>query len=98
MTAVQTIPSTIPRPATALVGRGHELALVESLLARPGIRLITLTGPGGTGKTRLAIEVALAAQRLFSSWVVFVPLASLSDPELLFPTIAQALGLPRNTN
>ncbi|PLS84609.1 MAG: hypothetical protein CYG60_17030, partial [Actinobacteria bacterium] len=87
--------SALPRPATLLVGRERELAEVTDLLARSGVRLLTLTGVGGVGKTRLATEAARAALATghFRDGVTFVELASLSDPDLVLPAVAQALRL-----
>jgi predicted ATPase/DNA-binding SARP family transcriptional activator len=84
----------LPEQRTSFVGRESELAEARELLS--GSRLLTLTGPGGTGKTRLAIELAAADARNFPDGVTFVPLAPVSDPGLVGDTIAQALGLPRD--
>jgi predicted ATPase len=91
----------LPRPArhnlpaqmTTLIGREHEVALVCTLLRRPGVRLVTLTGPGGAGKTRLGLQVASAMFDDFPDGVFFVALAPITEPSLVVPTIAQALGL-----
>jgi predicted ATPase len=85
--------SSVPRPLTALVGREQEAATVSTLLRRPGMRLLTLTGPGGVGKTRLAIEVATRWAEDVADEVAFVHLASLTDPSLVAPAIAQAVGV-----
>ncbi|MBV9357343.1 MAG: helix-turn-helix domain-containing protein, partial [Chloroflexi bacterium] len=83
---------TLPRPLTSFVGRQRELAELEHLQARS--RLLTLTGPGGSGKTRLALCLATAVAERFEDGVVFVPLASVFEPELVLPTLAQRLGVP----
>ncbi|MFL5759813.1 MAG: ATP-binding protein [Thermomicrobiales bacterium] len=85
--------STLAEPLTSLVGREGELTELAALLPRQDVRLVTLTGPGGVGKTRLAIGAALHAAPTFPDGVVFVDLATISDPDLVAPTIAQALGL-----
>ena len=84
---------SLPVPATPFVGRAHELETVVRLLADPSLRLLTLTGPGGTGKTRLAIQAAADAADNFPDGVTWVPLASLRDPGLVAATIARALEL-----
>jgi predicted ATPase/class 3 adenylate cyclase/DNA-binding CsgD family transcriptional regulator len=83
----------LPVQLTALIGREREVAAVGQLLQREEVRLLTLTGPGGTGKTRLGLQVAAELSDGFSDGVFFVNLAPLSDPELVVPTIAQTLGL-----
>ena len=82
----------LPSALTSFVGRRHELADVRRLLASG--RLVTLTGVGGVGKTRLALRAAADARRAFPDGVWFVPLAELRDPALLAQTIATTLGLP----
>ncbi len=86
----QSLPSAPPTP---LIGRRREAGEVGALLSRDGDRLLTLTGPGGIGKTRLAIEVARDAAESFADGVAFVGLAPLEDPALVVPTIARSLGL-----
>jgi predicted ATPase len=73
------------------VGRGRELEAIGGLLRRREARV--LTGPGGVGKTRLALEAAWEANGLFPDGVIFVALASLGDAAPVLPTIAQSLGL-----
>jgi predicted ATPase/DNA-binding CsgD family transcriptional regulator/transcriptional regulator with XRE-family HTH domain len=87
------IPAGLPVPLTSLVGRKREVATVVGLLRDPAVRLLTLTGPGGVGKTRLALRVAEDARDLFVDGVTFVPLASILDPTLIAPVIARALGV-----
>jgi excisionase family DNA binding protein len=85
-------PRSLPRPLSSFVGREREVAAVSALLARSDICLLTLTGPGGVGKTRLAGEVA-ASVDAFWDGVWFVPLAGVRAVELVMPTIALTLGL-----
>src|SRR5207253_8707185 len=77
-------------PATPFLGREHELAEVLGLLE--GARLLTLTGPGGTGKTRLGLQAAAEASDRYPDGVFWVPLAPLRDPDLVLETAGQALG------
>ncbi len=86
-------PSTLPMPATPLVGRERELEGLKTLLAEDDVRLVTLVGPGGVGKTRLALEVARGLVQSFSDGICFISLASVHDPDLVVPSIASALGL-----
>lgn len=82
----------LPAPATPLIGREAELATLAQLLSDPGCRLLTLVGPGGIGKTRLALEVACFQWERFSDGVFFASLASVTSAEHLVPAIAQAVG------
>ena len=84
--------SHLPVALTPLLGRAQEIDTLRHLLHQHRVRLITLTGPGGVGKTRLALEVVAGLHDDFAE-VFFVPLASLRDPTLVLSTIAQALGL-----
>lgn len=86
-------PHTLPVPPTPFVGREAELAELHDLLANPQQRLVTLLGPGGIGKTRLALEAAREQVGLFPDGVHFVPLAALDEPQGLLPAIAEALGV-----
>ena len=84
---------TLPAPLTPFIGREAEVADVCALVRRPEVRLLTLTGTGGVGKTRLALEVASTLQDDFADGACFVPLAPVSDPVHVHGAIAQALGL-----
>jgi predicted ATPase/transcriptional regulator with XRE-family HTH domain len=84
--------ANLPTPLTPLLGREDDVARVSTLL-REGVRLLTLTGPGGVGKTRLGLQVATGARPLVADGVAFVPLAPLSDAGLVLSTIAQVLGV-----
>ena len=83
----------VPTVLTPLVGRERDVATVCVLLARPEVRLLTLLGAGGIGKTRLAIEVATQLRERFADGVCFVALAPIRDPSLLLSSIAHELGL-----
>ncbi len=84
--------TNLPVPATPFLGREDELAEVLSLLSSEDTRLLTLTGPGGTGKTRLALQAAAEASEAFPDGVWWVPLAPLRDPALVLETAAQVVG------
>ncbi|MDP9269834.1 MAG: tetratricopeptide repeat protein [Chloroflexota bacterium] len=86
------VPNNLPTQMTSFLGREAELAEAERLLA--DARLLTMSGPGGTGKTRLALQVAADEVERFPDGVYWVPLGSISEPDLVAPTIAQAMGLP----
>jgi predicted ATPase/transcriptional regulator with XRE-family HTH domain len=86
--------SNLPLPLTPLVGREHELSLVVQQLLEPHCRVLTLTGLGGVGKTRLALEAAGQLRDAFSGGVFFVPLAGVGEPGFILPAIGDALGFP----
>jgi non-specific serine/threonine protein kinase len=83
--------SRLPDYLTTFVGREQELARLSDLLGREDVRLLTLTGPGGIGKTRLGVLLATEVARDFADGVVFIPLASVARSDLVLPTIARTL-------
>jgi len=90
---LDTYPNNLPMQHTPFIGREQELAAVGQLLSREDVRLVTLTGPGGTGKTRLGVQVAAELTDSFADGVFFVNLAPVNDTALVVPTIAEALGM-----
>jgi predicted ATPase/transcriptional regulator with XRE-family HTH domain len=84
--------SNLPAPLTPLIGREHEVAMILQQLSDPACRLLTLTGPGGVGKTRLALEVAQQIKDTFPEGVFYVPLAGAATSEFILPSIAEAIG------
>jgi predicted ATPase len=86
-------PTNIPVQRTGFVGREKEVAAAKELLLREDVRLVTVTGPGGIGKTRLAVEVAGGLCERFPGGIHFVPLSPISDPGLLASVIVQTLGI-----
>jgi predicted ATPase len=89
----QTSLSNLPSPLNTFIGREQEIITIRNLLRQPGVRLVTLIGPGGVGKTRLALQVASEMLREFPDGVFFVALASITNPQVVFSTILQTLGL-----
>ena len=83
----------IPTELSSFIGREKELAGIAQLLLRPDVRLLTVTGPPGTGKTRLALQAAENMRGEYGGDVAFVNLTPIGDPNLVLPTIAQALGI-----
>ena len=86
-------PVSLPVPLTRLIGREMEVATLQARLSNLEERLLTVTGTGGTGKTRLALDVAATARNSFAGGIFFVDLSSLNDAALVIPTIAAALGV-----
>jgi predicted ATPase/serine/threonine protein kinase len=86
-------PTNLPVQRTGFVGREKEVAAAKELLLRQDVRLVTVTGPGGIGKTRLATQVASGLIEHFPGGTHFVPLSAVSDPDLVASVIVQALGL-----
>jgi predicted ATPase/class 3 adenylate cyclase len=87
----------LPVPSDTLRGRDDDLAALVSLLTDSSTRLVTVTGPGGIGKTRLSIEVAHAVAEHFPGGAAFVPLGAITDPALVVPSLADAIGVRRET-
>ncbi len=90
---LDTHPHNLPVQPTTLIGRENEVAAVVHLLQREDVGLVTLTGPGGVGKTRLGLQVAAELAEHFIDGVFFMNLAPVSDPALVVPAVAQTLGI-----
>ena len=86
-----------PRPPTRLIGRDDEVRELLNILAAPDSRVVTIVGPGGIGKSRLALEVARQANDRFSDGIAYVEFAAITEPALVLPTIAKALGIQERT-
>src|SRR5260370_5716803 len=85
----------IPRPLTPLIGREKELQAARDLLLRQQVRLVTLSGPGGIGKTHLAMELGNELLETFAGGICFVPLSTVYESEHVIPAIVHAFGLPQ---
>jgi predicted ATPase/DNA-binding SARP family transcriptional activator len=92
--AARATPHSLPTPSSPIVGRTDELAQLGAIVMREDVRIVTISGAGGSGKTRLALELARSAGSSFANGAAFVELASIHDPDLVVGTIARALGVP----
>src|SRR6202022_282585 len=95
---LDTHPNNLPVQPTPLIGRAKEVALVQNLLQREEVRLLTLTGPGGIGKTRMGLQVAAELSDEFAHGVFLVSLAPINDAKQVVPAIAQTLGIGEATD
>ncbi|HXD09654.1 MAG TPA: DUF4062 domain-containing protein, partial [Anaerolineales bacterium] len=91
-------PNNVPTPRNPLIGRAEELALASEMLLRTDVGMVTLIGPGGTGKSRLGLQVALDMVHHFHDGVYLVRLTPIRDPNLVIPTIADMLGIPETND
>src|SRR4051794_33110377 len=91
-------PTNIQLPRNPLIGRSHEIADVKLILLQAQVGLLTLTGPGGIGKTRLALQVAADLLNSFADGVYFVSLAPIRAPDLVVVAISQILGVRQATD
>ena len=92
------MPNILPASLTSLLGRTQETSTLRQLLTQTGVRLVTTTGPGGVGKTSLALQVAHDLQDAFTDGVFFISLAAITDSTLIIPTIAHTLGVIESPN
>jgi predicted ATPase/class 3 adenylate cyclase len=91
--SLDALPNNLPIQPTSLIGRDADLASARNLLSQTEVRLLTLTGPGGIGKTRLGLQLAAELTDKFHDGIFFVPLAPIADPALVISTVAQVLGV-----
>jgi len=90
--------NTLPALLSPLIGREKETATIHQLLTRGDVRLVTITGPGGVGKTSMSLQVGHNSVNTFRDGVFFISLAPISDSTLIIPTIAQTLGVTESPN
>ena len=93
-TVADTAARVVPSPSSALIGRTEEVEQLSALLLRDDVRLVTISGAGGSGKTRVALEVARSVGSSFANGAVYMELASVQDASLVMGTVAKALGVP----
>jgi predicted ATPase len=98
LTTLDRYPNNLPAQSTPLIGRTREVAALRDLILREDVRLVTLTGPGGIGKTRLAVHVAAELIDHFSSGIFYITLATISEPTLVITAIAQTLDVREATD
>ena len=91
--SLENLPNNLPSQTTEFIGREEEVEEIVEILCKRSVRLLTLTGPGGTGKTRLSQESAASMLDSFPDGVYFIPLAPISDPELVPSSIARTIGV-----
>jgi predicted ATPase len=92
------VPINLPAEPTRFIGREHEIKAALSLLQRSDTRLLTLSGPGGIGKTRLGLRVAAESLDMYADGTFYVELAPIASPDLVMPTVAKIVGVPETAN